>query len=159
MYTREPFKKNYKLYPIKYSIRDIFIGFCTKEFPREGKMLGDVENSYGIGVKSGIRIDGDLKKYSFGIFKEGDVVGVGIVHYPSKSLLKSFVTLNGQLLGNINLKFELNFHLLGKITLPAKFSNLKLFPAATMSVSGESIRANFGQEKWLFDLNQVSMKC
>jgi len=76
------------------------IGICTQKFPLQGKWLGDLENSIGIFNKGGICIDGTGSNLeSAGIFKEGDVIGLGIIHYPTNSSMKSFATRNGELMG------------------------------------------------------------
>lgn len=39
--------------------------------------------------------------------------------------------------------------------LPAKFSTAPLFPAVTLLQRGDSFRANFGQNKWRYNLSQL----
>lgn len=84
-----------------FIFRLIHIGFCTKQFPLQGKCLGDEENSIGIDAYVGMGIDGQYKLFG----NEEEYFGVGIIHCPANSPMKSFATWNCQLLGKINLKF------------------------------------------------------
>jgi len=93
--------KNWHFYI--HNFRNIFIGFGTEKFPLEGNWLGELDNSIGLWRRNTIWIDG--AETIFGkvdeYFKEGDVVGLGLIHSLGISTMECFVTLNGQLLRKI----------------------------------------------------------
>jgi len=80
----------------------IVIGFSQQHFPMEDKYVGKEKNSIGIFQKDGIYIDGNYIKFKNvdGSFKEGDFVGLGIIHQ-ANCKLECFATYNGKLLGKI----------------------------------------------------------
>ena len=60
-------------------------------------------NSIGLERKKEIKIDGHRINFENGFgrydyFREGNIVGLGLIHHPDSSM-KCFATLNGQLLG------------------------------------------------------------
>jgi hypothetical protein len=66
----------------------------------ENAWLGDANNSIGIWNNGDMHIDGEKIEFknSRGFFKEGDFLGIGIIHGPI-SKMECFVTSNGELLG------------------------------------------------------------
>lgn len=80
---------------------DIVIGFCTKKFPLEEKILG-TKDSIGLNNIMSIWVDGDefSTNYENGYwFNTNDVIGIGIFHFPT---IKCFVSYNGKLLSYKN---------------------------------------------------------
>ena len=73
------------------------MGFSAKQYP--------IYHSIRISDTEGIWIDGVEIKFGTAKedFKQGDIVGIGIMHSTTNSSgAKCFVTLNGKLLGKIN---------------------------------------------------------
>jgi len=134
----------------------INIGFCDEQFPLENKVLGFENNSIGIGLKrGGIWIDGSDEKFENvdedEYFSDGDCVGIGIIHHYPNGKMQCFATCNGKYLGKINFKIKINNNSnSGKSKLPTKFANIQLFPAITLYDIGDSVRVNFGKDKWQF---------
>lgn len=87
----------------QFRYTDVDIGFCTQEFPLEGKNLWStnaIHISHKGGITTGPAIHNTFENIH-GNFEEGDVIGTGIIHSPANSSMHCFSTCNGKLLGKI----------------------------------------------------------
>ena len=68
----------------------------------EKESLGKTNNSIGTLRKGDLWIDGSVTKLENvnGFFKEGDVIGLGIIHSMANPPMECFATCNGALLCN-----------------------------------------------------------
>ncbi|KAI6045199.1 hypothetical protein EDC04DRAFT_2865641 [Pisolithus marmoratus] len=106
------------------------------------RLPGWEKNSWGYHGDSGTIYSGDRNGTTFGTtFGVGDIVGCGIDFCQNKV----FYTKNGSLLGTV-------FDNVGK--------DGDIYPAVGLCHTGESIRANFGQEPFKYDIeDHVLQQC
>lgn len=100
------------------------------------KLPGWARESYGYHADDGNAFNGDGRGNSFGpTFTTDDVIGCGYNLVEGKC----FFTKNGLMLG----------HPFGDIP-----SNISFYPTIGLKTPGEEIRANFGQEDFVYDIEQ-----
>lgn len=100
------------------------------------KLPGWARESYGYHADDGNTFNGDGRGHQFGpTFTTGDVIGCGYNLVEGKC----FFTKNGLNLGKA---FD---------DIP---SNILLYPTIGLKTPGEEIRANFGQEDFVYDIEQ-----
>lgn len=125
----------------KASKSRVSIGFIGRDV-KLSRLPGWEKNSWGYHGDSGTIYSGDRNGTTFGTtFGVGDIVGCGIDFCQNKV----FYTKNGSLLGTV-------FDNVGK--------DGDIYPAVGLCHTGESIRANFGQEPFKYDIeDHVLQQC
>ncbi|KAI6161984.1 hypothetical protein EDD17DRAFT_611081 [Pisolithus thermaeus] len=117
----------------KASKSRVSIGFIGREV-KLSRLPGWEKNSWGYHGDSGTICSGERNGTTFGTtFGVGDIIGCGIDFCQNRV----FYTKNGTLLGTV-------FDNVGK--------DGDIYPAVGLCHTGESIRANFGQEPFKYDI-------
>lgn len=119
----------------------IGIGLCDSNFPLNGYWLGEKANSFAIRSyfsNGWIDMEGIWKRNAAYKYGQGDVIGCGMELVGNGRQL--FFTKNGKIF-------------VKPFPLPKHASKVELFPAVTMQYQCE-IQANFGQDKFKYDLAQ-----
>lgn len=111
------------------------VGLTSKQV-KLSKLPGWSRESYGYHADDGNAFSGDGRGNSFGpTFTTDDVIGCGYNLVEGKC----FFTKNGLMLG----------HPFGDIP-----SNISFYPTIGLKTAGEEIKANFGQEDFVYDIEQ-----
>ncbi|KAI0321007.1 hypothetical protein OF83DRAFT_1168849 [Amylostereum chailletii] len=114
----------------------VSIGFTTSE-NRLNKLPGWDKNSWGYHSDDGHSFAAEKTGMTYGpVFGGGDTVGAGI----DFSQNRAFFTKNGTLIG----------YVFDNIGIPPT----SLYPSVGLRYTGESIRANFGQQPFRFDIDE-----